>query len=81
MGEVGFIPGTVPKRGEDIYRSKFQGEFEANFLGQFAVIDVKTEKAYRGATATEAYENARRQSANGPFYLIKVGELGAFKFH
>ena len=34
MGEVGFIPGTVTKRGEEIYRSKFQGEFEANFLGQ-----------------------------------------------
>jgi hypothetical protein len=79
MAEVGFIPGKVTEHGEKIYRSKFRDDFEANFRGQFAMIDVETEEAYRGATAEEAYENACRQSAKGPFYLVKVGELGAFK--
>jgi hypothetical protein len=79
MAKVGFIPGKVSQRGEEIYRNQYQREFEANFRGEFVMIDVETEKAYRGATATEAYENARRQSAEGPFYLLKVGEPGAYK--
>jgi hypothetical protein len=79
MAEVGFIPRKVAERGEEIYRDRYQREFEANFRGQFVVIDVKTEEAYRGATGQEAYENARRQSAKGPFHLVKVGAAGAYK--
>ena len=79
MSEVGFIPKKIVERGEEIYRTRFKSDFEANFLGQFVMIDVNTEQAYRGATAEEALQNARRQSAEGPFHLIKVGEAGAFK--
>jgi hypothetical protein len=79
MAEVGFIPKKVAERGEAIYCDKYQREFEANFRGQFVMIDVKTEEAYRGNTPEEAYENARRQSAKGPFHLIKVGAAGAYK--
>jgi len=62
MGEVGFIPGTVTKRGEEIYRSKFQGEFEANFLGQFAVIDVRRRRRIGG----ELPQKPMRTPADNP---------------
>ncbi len=79
MAEAWLNPKENAARGEEIYHTKFQRDFEANFMGQFVAIDVKTEQAYRGDTGQDAYDNARRHSAKGPFHLIKVGAAGAYK--
>lgn len=79
MGEAWLNPKASAARGEEIYRTKFERDFEVNFMGQFAVIDVKGEQGYRGDTGQDAYDNARRHSAKGPFHLIKVGVAGAYK--
>ena len=72
-------PKAVVEAGERIYKEKYQRDFEAAHLGKFAVIDVKTAKAYLGDTPEQAFENGRKGAPEGIFYLIKVGSPGAYR--
>lgn len=72
-------PKAVAEAGERIYREKFQERFEAECLGKFVAIDVKTEEAYIGDSPEEALNEARQKAPTGIFHLIKVGSPGAFR--
>jgi len=72
-------PQQIAERGEDIYKRVHQARLERTDLDKFVAVDVTTELAYLGITPGDAYEAARRASAPGPFHLIKVGDVGAFR--
>jgi len=73
-----FNPRAVAEKGEEIYRRKYKTDYEAKYLGDFVVVDVVTEDAFRGRTPEDAHSLARRTN-KGPFHLLKVGEAGAFR--
>jgi hypothetical protein len=72
-------PRSVAALGEKIYAERYREEFEQLYLGQFVVIDVTTEEAYRGITPEEAINAARQHAPQGVFHMIRVGEPGAFR--
>jgi hypothetical protein len=72
-------PQEIAEKGEEIYKRAHQARLEASDRGKFVAVDVATEKAYVGLTPAAAYEAARRDNAVGPFHLIKVGDIGAFR--
>ena len=72
-------PKVIAELGEKIYADRYRTEYEANYRGQFVVIDVETGKAYRGQSPEEAYAVARQDVSHGTFHLIKIGEPGAYR--
>lgn len=70
----------VSRRGERIYRERYQSEFETKYKGQFVLIDVNDGRAYRGRSEVEAYDSAIDAAPNGEFYLVKVGSPSVYKF-
>jgi hypothetical protein len=65
--------------GTDIYRRKYREDFEAKSRGQFAVIDIKSERAFVADFPEEALRQARIEIPEGTFYLLRIGSPGAFK--
>ncbi len=72
-------PQQIAEKGEEIYKRAYQHRLEQSDRGKFVAIDVVSEKAYVGTTPESAYEAARRENATGPFHLIKIGDVGAFR--
>jgi hypothetical protein len=72
-------PKAIAERGEAIYREKYKAAYEAEYLGKFVAIDVKSEHAYMGDSADEALELARKEAPTGLFHLMKIGSPGAFR--
>ena len=66
-------PALLGNQGRQIYSRRYKSEYEGKYNGQFAAIDLTTEKAYLGDTSDSAYEAARRDAPNGFFYLIQIG--------
>ena len=79
MGNVTSNAKAIAEQGENIYRDKYQKEFEANHRGRFAAIEVVTGKVYLADSPEGAVEDGRRNSPNGLFHLIKVGAPGAYR--
>ena len=72
-------PKGIAELGEKIYAERYQADYEAKYRDQFVVIDVKTGKAYLGLSPVDAYNAARQDASEGLFYLIKIGEPGAYR--
>ncbi|MBI3679244.1 MAG: hypothetical protein HY235_02465 [Acidobacteria bacterium] len=72
-------PKVLAKLGEDIYRLKFQEEYEREHHGKFVAINVQTSAATLGDTAEEALEKARAADPDDLFHLIRVGFPSAFQ--
>jgi hypothetical protein len=62
-----------------IYDRKYRAQFERHHNGQFAAIDINNELAYLAELPEQASSKARAASADGIFYLVRVGSPGAFK--
>lgn len=75
------IPSTqdIAERGEAIYRSKYQADFESKFVGKFAAISVQDEDATIADTAEDAIRRALEKNPNGLFHLVRVGHKAAFE--
>ena len=73
-------PKTNSQRGLEIYREKYQADFEANHASKFAAIDVHTGAASLGDTADEALDKASAANPHGMFHLVRVGFRAAFRF-
>jgi hypothetical protein len=69
----------IAAKGDAVYESKFRPEFERQYPGQFAAIDISTEDAFVGEFAEQALAKARAASPSGIFYLVRVGSKAAFK--
>jgi hypothetical protein len=72
-------PKVIAKLGEDIYKQKYQAEYEASHHGKFVAINVRSADAAIGDTPEEAFEKAKAADASGLFHLIRVGFPSAFQ--
>ncbi len=72
-------PNAVAKRGQEIYREKYQSEYETRYHGKFVVIDIATGEASVADSSEEAFEDARQKSPQGVFYLLRVGFPAAYR--
>jgi len=79
MNPTPLTPKAIAERGEQIYRLKYQADFEANHHGKFVAVNVNTQAATLGATPDEALENAHSADPKGMFHLIRVGFPSAFQ--
>ena len=69
----------IAKRGETIYKNKYQADFESKFDGKFVAINVHNEEATVANTGEEAIRLALEKSPNGFFHLIRVGHKAAYE--
>ena len=74
-------PGSIARKGEEIYRQKYKVEYEHLYPGMFAAIDVTTGEAYLGDLSGHAIKAGEDASPNGLFYLIRIGQDSAFVLH
>lgn len=72
-------PQQIVKKGESVYRERFQEEYEKKYLGKFVTIDVMSGKAFIADTPEEAIMKAQTENPNGVFHLIKVGSPGVYR--
>ena len=72
-------PQEIAEAGERIYNERFKKDYEAQYSGQFAAIDVVSAKAFVGEFPEQALEKAKREAPNGLLHLIKIGSVGAFR--
>lgn len=72
-------PERLAARAEEIYREKFQTEYEAEHLGKFVVIDIDSGRASVHVDPAEALRLASESSNAGRLHLIRVGSPGAFR--
>ncbi len=75
---MAFSANDIAKKGEEIYRQKYQAEYEQTHFGDFVVIDISSGEAFRAKTPEEAMEHAQQSKQDGLFHLIKVGSAGAY---
>lgn len=72
-------PKQLAEKGESIYRSKYQKEYENLYPGKYVAIDISTEKAYVADMPETAVALLQDENPKGFFHLIKVGSPGVFK--
>ena len=72
-------PQEIAIKGNEIYKRKYRAEYERRYKGQFAAIDLLSEKAYLADFPEAALANAKNAAPESTFYLLRVGSSGAFK--
>ena len=73
-------PKAVSQRGLEIYREKYQAEYESKHQSQFVAIDIRTGAATLGESADEALDKASTANPQGMFHLVRIGFRAAFRF-
>ena len=63
----------------DIYKERYQEEYERDHKGEYVVIDVVEGGAYVDESSSGALEKARKEAPHGVFHLIRIGFESAFK--
>lgn len=63
----------IAGKGETIYRTRYQKEYEEKYLGQFVAIDVDSGAAYVERTPEKAVQKAQDVVGGGFLHLIKIG--------
>jgi hypothetical protein len=69
----------IAQRGEELYKQKYQNDFEAKYMGKFAAINVNTGEATISETSEDAIRVALEKDPSGFFHLVRVGHQGAFE--
>lgn len=69
----------IAKRGEAIYKQKYQKDFESKYNGKFAAINVNTGEAIVSDTSEDAIRMSLEKDPSGLFHLVRVGHQGAFE--
>lgn len=59
-------------KGEQIYKDLFQIQYEKEYGGQYAVIEILSKRTYVAGTAADAVIKAKIAIPNGLFHLIKI---------
>ena len=62
----------------DIYRERYQEEYERDRKGEYVAIDVMEGGAYVDESPGGALEKARKEAPHGVFHLIRIGFESAF---
>jgi hypothetical protein len=76
---MNFTPKLLAEKGENIYKQKYQQEYERLYPGKFAAIDVETQKAYIADSPEAAVESLQKENPLAFFHLVKIGSNGVFK--
>mgnify|MGYP001558820008 CR=1 FL=1 len=63
----------LSKLGEKIYNEKLRNSLEKTHMGQYAVIDVSTEKYEVDVDRLNALEKAQKKFGEKLFYIIQIG--------
>jgi len=66
-------PSEIAAAGEEIYRDRYRVNFEKEHFGKYVAINVRTGTATLGDTPEAAMNNARTETGDGIFHLIRVG--------
>lgn len=69
---------AVVNAGKKVYE-RHRAQLEATAHGQFAVVDVSSEKVFTARSAEEASRSARAAGGKGPFYLARIGARAAYR--
>jgi len=72
-------PKVIAKLGEDIYKQKYQADYEKTHHGKFVAINVRSSAATIGDSPETALEQAKASDPQGLFHLIRVGFPSAFQ--
>jgi len=72
-------PKSVAEAGEKIYREHYQTRYETTHQGKFLAVDILSGNAYLGHDPEAALTEAKKNSPQGRFHLIKIGSLGAYR--
>jgi len=72
-------PEQIADKGEQIYKARYQQEYEQQHLGKFVAIEIDSGEAFLADTPEEAIEAAQRARDRGLFHLIKVGAPGLYR--
>ena len=71
-------PAAVAEAGERIYAEQFRQAYEHDFAGQFAAIDVRSQRAVVGTYAEDAIEQALSRFDAPLLHLVRIGSESAF---
>jgi len=63
----------IAGKGEAIYRTQYQKEYEEKYLGQFVAIDVDSGAAFVDRSPEKAVQKAQDVVEGGFLHLIKIG--------
>jgi hypothetical protein len=69
----------VTQAGEQIYRERYQAQYEANHFGKYLAIDVVTGEAALADEAVDALERAHQANPDHMLYLLKIGSRGVYQ--
>ncbi len=73
-------PQAIAEKGEQIYKEKYQEEYERRFLNKFVAVDVTTGKAFVAESPTAAIQTAQKtEKSGGPFHVMKIGSPGVYR--
>ena len=72
-------PRQLAEKGEAIYRTKYQHEYEQLYPGKYVAIDLNTEKAFVADTPEAAVALLQKDNPKSYFHLVRVGSAGVFK--
>ena len=72
-------PQQIAEKGEQIYKEKYQSEYEKNHLGKFVAIEIDSGEAFLADTPEQAIEAVERARNGRLFHLIKVGSPGVYR--
>lgn len=72
-------PRTLAITGERIYAERYKEEFEGNYPGQFAAIDIGTSRAFVAEYPEDAIEKARAAIGDGLLHLVRIGSASAYR--
>lgn len=72
-------PMRLREKGEEIYKQKYQAEYERLYPGRYVAIDISSEKAFVSDTPEEAIRKVQESNPDSFFHLIKVGSSGVLK--
>ena len=63
----------IVQKAEHAFAEKYQAEYEAEFNGHYAVIDITDDSIYAGKFPEAAMKEAIEKSPDGVFHLIRIG--------
>ncbi len=74
-----FNPNSIAQAGQEIYQRKYREQYEKDYRGKFAAINVRDENATVGDTAEQALNAALKADPKGVFHLVRIGFAGVFQ--
>jgi hypothetical protein len=79
MSELNALtPQDIAERGKDIYRNRYQQQFEKQYTNKFVCINVVTGTATVSDASDDAVCIASHRDPGHAFHLMRIGHPAAF---